>query len=312
MAETCDTVPYEGDVEVLVPPDVLELVENAGYDDDVQVALPPELQDNARRKRRSRGSRRNEKYTKRRRPRKRFDEPELQEEALDIVAAAVEKLYPDDYDELVGTLEDLPVYWHSGSRRVGALKIDTRTVYEGGRPVELWYIPGFIEVNDQYEMTDDQLVELLVHEYCHVIDVMVQYVPHNMLHRRTGSPHGPVWKRIMRAAGQNPRAQCADPEIVKQAAEKYPKRRRQSARGPSGRRTSWVDEAFRMLDSHSTRRVERDTCRKGSTVLVGFRRRGQVVVETGKVTRCNPKTATVSLRDGGRVRAPWPFLRHAR
>jgi hypothetical protein len=128
--------------------------------------------------------------------------------AYEAVRSSTEKLYGWDHAEIVyRALLGLPVHYNPRlTRAIGRAKFR----YEQGVP-----IATEIEITSAYEVPEDYMLPLLVHEGCHVARCVL--APDTF---RNENPHGPSWSSLMVMAGQEPRAQCIDPAIDAQVRKR--------------------------------------------------------------------------------------------
>jgi hypothetical protein len=124
--------------------------------------------------------------------------------AYEAVRSSTEKLYGWQHAEGVyRVLLGLPVRYNARlTRAVGRAKF---------KNVQGNAVATEIELTAAYQIPEDYIHRLLVHEGCHVARAVIEPVRFNY-----EDPHGPEWRALMVMAGEEPRATCIDPQIEAQ------------------------------------------------------------------------------------------------
>lgn len=122
--------------------------------------------------------------------------PEEIDRAIRVVTDAFVRLYGKAGKEAARALRKIPVYWVRGYARggsAGAVAVD----YPGKQRFKtVPPMPLFVEISDKNKSVG-QRVEVLIHEFCHVLAMAAA--------PEEGSGHGPTWGSLMKASGYAPR-----------------------------------------------------------------------------------------------------------
>jgi predicted SprT family Zn-dependent metalloprotease len=124
--------------------------------------------------------------------------------AYEAVRSSTEKLHGwQNAESVYRILLALPVRYNARlTRAIGRAKF--KNVNGNATATE-------IELTAAYEIPEDYIHRLLVHEGCHVARSVIEPVRFNY-----ENPHGPGWQMLMVEAGEEPQATCIDPEIEAQ------------------------------------------------------------------------------------------------
>jgi hypothetical protein len=213
-------------------------------------------------------------------PRRRAVPVRVVSKARKSVAEAVDDLYEYPLARVTRELKALPVTYNGRlSRAVGRCVLQVKggrlAAFVGDAEVE----PVAIEISSRYDLTPELLYHTIVHEFCHAAHALVDPV-----YDPWANSHGPTWRELMEAAGEEPSASCMHPEVMKQYSASIKKRR-------SAAQTRRAQRAAR------TEGIDREDLEIGDTVY--FLGDGDRAAK-GVVTKLNPKRAKVKQTSPGR------------
>ncbi len=200
--------------------------------------------------------------------------------AITKVSAASKYLYGDRATKgLRAALREIPVQYNGRlSKAIGRCMV----VYYR-KPPPPWTNPELIEISSKYDIPDDYIPGLLIHEYCHAVRALLS------ADYQMEEGHGLEWQDLMIASGESADPKCADPRMLQQYATT------RALRGTGSRRRA-IDVGVEGLSREDVSRF--DVVKFVSTSTRHKKN------QKGIVARLGSKRATIQTR-GGVWRVPY-------